>query len=126
VIAALVGVRMIQPLLDPAGVSAIRDARGRQGQWFWFTNLDILLTGLLMAGGADGIHRIITTFTAFLDSTRDRISASVASDGTQAASTPQPAAPVQQHPTPATAPAAQPLAVPGAAPALSGDYDDGV
>jgi hypothetical protein len=125
VIAALVGVRVLQPLLDPAAVSATRGARDQQAQLFWLRNLDILLTGLLMAGGADGIHRIITTFTAFLDSTRDRISNSVATDGVQPASAPQPAAPVQQHPAPAPQPAvASPAA--SVAGAIGADYDDGV
>jgi hypothetical protein len=126
VIAALVGVRVVEPLLDQSAMNSVR--RDHLTQWSWLRNLDILLTGLLMAGGADGIHRIITTFTAFLDSTRDRISASVGGGGPLAASAPQAAAPVQQHPAPA-APAAQtaaPVAAAAPTPAISGDYDDGV
>jgi hypothetical protein len=122
VISALVGVRVVEPLLDPAAMNAIRGVTSRHAQWIWLRNLDILLTGLLMAGGADGIHRIVTTFTAFLDSIRDRVSASVSTDGGQPASSPQPAAPVQQHPTPA----AQPVMAQRAVPAVSADYDDGV
>lgn len=122
VISALVGVRVVEPLLDPAAMSAIRGETRQHSQWIWLRNLDILLTGLLMAGGADGIHRIVTTFTAFLDSIRDRVSATVTSDGGQTAPSPQPAAPVQQHP----APAAPPVAAQPAASAIGADYDDGV
>jgi len=32
-----------------------------------FKALDVLLTGALLAGGADGLHKIVTVFTSFMD-----------------------------------------------------------
>ncbi len=126
IVAAVVGLRIIQPLLDPGAVQRLADpvnaARvagqpapdggavlAAQTQWFWLSSLDVLLTGLLIAGGADGIHQVVTTFTAFLDSTRDRAAAL----GGQPPSAPQPAAPVQQRPAPVATPPA-PAAAAGA------------
>lgn len=99
-ITAVVGFRVVQPLLDPEQAKAVIGARDHS-QWIWFSRLDVLITGLLIAGGADGIHTIVSTITAFLDSTRDR-----AAGGASAGMTPQPAAPVQQRAVAADAPAA--------------------
>jgi hypothetical protein len=49
------GVRGLASLLDAKGCCAI------------FNALDVLLTGALVAGGADGIHKIATVFTSFMD-----------------------------------------------------------
>ena len=68
-VAGLVGVRAISPLVDA----------GAQG--LWFRRFDIVITGLLLAGGADGIHKIVTTFTTFLDSTRKRAEAAAPDAG---------------------------------------------
>jgi hypothetical protein len=42
-------------------------------QIFVFHSLDTLLTGGLIAGGSDGIHKIMRVFTAFFDETRNQI-----------------------------------------------------
>lgn len=71
--AAVVGVRAVGPLLDlspfatpvAAGVAA-----ASPGQAAWFPVFDIAITALLLAGGADGIHQVVTTITDFLDKTR--------------------------------------------------------
>ena len=35
--------------------------------------LDVVLTGMVLAGGADGVHKIIALFTDFMDRTRARL-----------------------------------------------------
>jgi hypothetical protein len=49
------GVRGLASLLDARGCSAV------------FNGLDVLLTGALVAGGADGLHKIATVFTSFME-----------------------------------------------------------
>jgi hypothetical protein len=102
VIAALVGLRVVQPLLDPTVFASLQKVPAYHLQLLWLSRLDIVLTGLLMAGGADGIHKIITTFTAFLDATRDRAAGS-GSAPMPAMQAPMSAAPVQQQPQAADA-----------------------
>ena len=43
------------------------------GQLFIFRSLDTLLTGGLIAGGSEGIHKLTQVFTAFLEETRNQI-----------------------------------------------------
>ncbi|EKQ67710.1 hypothetical protein OsccyDRAFT_3998 [Leptolyngbyaceae cyanobacterium JSC-12] len=43
------------------------------GQIFIFRSLDTLLTGGLIAGGSDGIHKLVRVFTTFLEETQTRI-----------------------------------------------------
>jgi hypothetical protein len=31
--------------------------------------MDVLLTGMLLGGGADGLHKLVSIFTNFMDST---------------------------------------------------------
>jgi hypothetical protein len=57
------GVRALQPFLDTnalAGVSAAQ--RG------FFLTVDVALTALVLAGGADGVHSIVSAVTTFFDS----------------------------------------------------------
>jgi hypothetical protein len=95
VITALVGFRVVEPLLDAKVLEHMRElARSSatvRAQLLWLGRLDILLAGLLMAGGADGIHQIVTTFTSFLDSTRDRAAAPAGAAGSSGV---QPQAPL--------------------------------
>ena len=57
-VAAMSGVRAIAPLVQNAPNIGV------------FSGFDIAVTALLLAGGADGMHQIITTFTDFIDSTK--------------------------------------------------------
>jgi hypothetical protein len=43
------------------------------GQVLIFHVLDTILTGGLIAGGSDGIHKLTGVFTAFLEETRNQI-----------------------------------------------------
>ncbi len=69
IIISMVGVRVLRPLTsmdaDPTGI-----------QSHLFNYVDIILTGALIGGGSDGIHKLMNVFTGFLDMTRDKIEAS--------------------------------------------------
>jgi hypothetical protein len=69
---ALVGVRAIEPLLATGLLDGLKAANA--AQYLWFHRFDIVITALLVGGGADGMHKIVSTFTEFLDSTRRRVS----------------------------------------------------
>jgi hypothetical protein len=92
VAAAVCGVRAVSPLLA-ASTAQLR----------WFDLFDVCLTSLLLAGGSDGIHQVVTTITSFLDSSRTT---------SQQKSLPA-AAPSSAAPPPAATPAA---ATPAASP----------
>jgi hypothetical protein len=55
------GVRGLATLLDAKGCCA------------FFNALDVLLTGALLAGGADGLHKIATVFTSYLDKSAEKV-----------------------------------------------------
>jgi hypothetical protein len=61
-----VGVRALETLVDPAlsGWSASQSAA--------FRLVDVLLTGGVIAGGSEGIHRIATVFDSFMSATAKR------------------------------------------------------
>jgi hypothetical protein len=45
-----------------------------QGLWHerLFNVLDVLITGAILSGGADAIHKIVATFTTFMEATKMR------------------------------------------------------
>jgi hypothetical protein len=62
-----VGLRALETLIDPAlsGWSA--------GQSTAFRLVDVVLTGGVIAGGSEGIHRMATVFDSFLSATAKRV-----------------------------------------------------
>ena len=58
----LVGVRVLEPLVNHTGLIG--------WQMVCFKFLDVFLTGALLGGGAEGIHKVVATFTDFLDKSR--------------------------------------------------------
>ena len=62
-----VGFRSLQTLVDPASLAALPGV-----QRFIFGLLDVFLTGGLIAGGSDGIHKIAQVFYDFMDATAER------------------------------------------------------
>jgi hypothetical protein len=66
VIISALGVRALQPLVY---ADLFPGADGVQLQERVFMAMDVLLTGLLLGGGADGLHKIVTVFTNFMDAT---------------------------------------------------------
>jgi hypothetical protein len=59
---AAVGVRALGQLVDPAVLETLTGT-----QRAVFASIDIMLTGTLLAGGADGLHKLVTLFTNTLD-----------------------------------------------------------
>lgn len=64
VISAL-GIRVFQPLVDPAVFKTIGNV-----QKALFTGIDTLLTGALLGGGSNGIHKILDVFLSKVDQIR--------------------------------------------------------
>ncbi len=67
-----VGIRSLETFVN------LRDLAGQPpifygGQLFIFRSLDTLLTGGLIAGGSEGIHKLTQVFTTFLEETRNQI-----------------------------------------------------
>lgn len=69
-VAAMAGVRAIAPLVQNAPASGV------------FYAFDVAVTALLLAGGADGLHQIVTTFTDFLESTKNKMNTSATAPAT--------------------------------------------
>lgn len=56
--ASMVGVRAVSPLLTAQPTSR------------YYNLFDVLITSLLLAGGCDGIHQVVTTITTMLDTSK--------------------------------------------------------
>ncbi len=63
-----VGIRSLDSLIQPVQSSMYSGI-----QSLMFRCLDVLLTGGLIAGGSDGIHKITQLFTTFFEENRDRL-----------------------------------------------------
>ncbi len=64
---SLVGIRVLNPIVNHAHAGL------ESGQLWAFNFLDIFLTAGLIGGGAEGIHRVLATFTNFLDKSREKM-----------------------------------------------------
>jgi hypothetical protein len=80
---AMMGVRGIEMLVGPEVVSSSPAAQQRLFVW-----VDVFMTALLLAGGAEGMHKLVNAFTTFLDATQEKI-----------LSTGQPTAPARTAPS---------------------------
>ena len=63
VIVSAVGVRAFASFVDPDQIVGLAG-----WQRPLFMTVDVIITGLVIGGGADGIHKIVKVFTSFLDS----------------------------------------------------------
>ena len=63
VIVSAVGVRGLGLFVDPAVFDALP-----QAQQTIFNMADVILTGAALGGGADGLHKLVSVFTSFMDS----------------------------------------------------------
>jgi len=63
-----VGVRTLQPLVDPAALAQL----GPTQQTF-FHVVDVLLTGGLLAGGSDAIHKLTSLYVTIMEGTSNRL-----------------------------------------------------
>ena len=74
VLIACLGARALEPLFDWSAVAAPSSVP------MFFTFADILITGALLGGGADGLHKIVSVFTAYADETKDKVQNARAAD----------------------------------------------
>jgi hypothetical protein len=65
IIISALGIRGLGTLLDTTVFAALPGPQQRG-----FTIVDVLLTGSLLGGGSDFVHKVITTFTDLLDATK--------------------------------------------------------
>ncbi len=65
VIISALGVRLIEPLLDPDVIGEIEGGHRRL-----LAGIDVFITGALLGGGANGLHRILDLFLSAVDTNR--------------------------------------------------------
>lgn len=70
VLLSALGVRVLEQLVDADMLAALAEWQQRS-----FAVLDVLITGALLAGGADGLHKVVATFTTFMEQSAERIRA---------------------------------------------------
>ena len=73
-VAAMVGVRALWPFLDSQSMAVFKAATVAHRNTFIL--YDVVLSAALMAGGANGIHSVVTTFTTFFDSNTQKLQSS--------------------------------------------------
>jgi hypothetical protein len=71
---SLVGIRTLITLVTPESYAALSVLQKNL-----FTMVDVLVTGGLIAGGSDGIHKILQTFLDLMDKTSRNINAGTGS-----------------------------------------------
>ena len=89
---ALIGPRVLEAVVDPDALKALFDcaelaqsdvlpkiiegckspevAKSAARQLWWFKTIDVLITGGLIGGGAEGIHKIVSAITGTADKIR--------------------------------------------------------
>jgi hypothetical protein len=92
IIISVVGIRTLGSLVDPeifkrTDISAL--------QKYWFNIVDIFITGGLLAGGSDSIHKMTKIYTTFMDAAAQKY------EPPQSTPTPTAPAPAEQESTPA-------------------------
>jgi hypothetical protein len=70
VLLSALGVRVLEQLVDADMLAALAEWQQRS-----FAVLDVLVTGALLAGGADGLHKVVSAFTTFMEQSSQRIRA---------------------------------------------------
>lgn len=72
---AICGVRVLEPLTDIELAAELwrEQAVGYGLQGIGFRLVDIIITAGMLAGGANGIHKVLMLFLDFVDRTRERI-----------------------------------------------------
>jgi hypothetical protein len=103
-VVAMSGVRAMEMLVVPESIKHF----GSAAQTTLFVWTDVFLTATLLAGGADGLHKIVSAFTSFLDSTKQRTSGVEPTAPQAPPPNPPPPAQGQQQAPPVQAPPAAP------------------
>lgn len=66
-LALLIGMSGVNAISQFVSLEGVNETQKLVLRW-----VDATVTALMLAGGADGIHRVVTTITAFLDATKQR------------------------------------------------------
>lgn len=94
IVIALIGPRVLESVVDPAALEALvacasletgdfldrfipacpslECAQAAANQLWWFNSIDVILTGGLIGGGAEGIHKIVSAITGTADRVREQ------------------------------------------------------
>lgn len=79
VLAAYVGVRAFWPFVDLAALKTAVDLAAQKAgsgigphQVSMFNVVDVVISAALLAGGADGIHQVVNSFTTFFNTTAQK------------------------------------------------------
>jgi hypothetical protein len=64
VIVSEVGVRVLGLFVDPAAFNGLSPEQQAS-----FNTVDVLLTGAMLGGGSDALHKFVTVFTNFMERT---------------------------------------------------------
>jgi len=67
---SVVGVRALEPFANPDALQGL--TLSHPSQRSLFLSLDVALSGALLAGGADGVHSIMSAVTSFFDAASDK------------------------------------------------------
>lgn len=62
IVVSALGVRGLSLFVDPAAFKELSTS-----QRTWFNAMDVFLTGALLGGGSEGLHKLVTVFTNFMD-----------------------------------------------------------
>jgi len=65
VIVAAVGFRVLESLLEPASLSQLVNWQQKM-----LVGVDVFLTGAVLSGGSDAVHKIFNAFNSFMDAAR--------------------------------------------------------
>jgi len=65
---SVAGLRCLETLVVAENLASLSDK-----QQFLFRMVDVLLTGGLIAGGSEGLHKISQVYTTFIDTTKQRL-----------------------------------------------------
>ena len=68
VVISAVGLRALHALVTPESVAALAEGQRRV-----LAGVDILLTGFLLAGGSDGIHRLVALYRSWTETQRSKV-----------------------------------------------------
>ena len=74
IVMSAVGVRAVEMFVDPEVFQALPAAQENV-----FHLMDVIFTGAMLGGGADGIHKFVNVVVAFMEKTAARTSASTES-----------------------------------------------
>jgi hypothetical protein len=66
---SIAGVRALQPFLKEHALDTLKTAQG--AQYSFFLALDVSLSAALLAGGADGVHSVMSAVTSFFNASSD-------------------------------------------------------